>query len=960
MVTALGTYLGTELGTDLGTFQDGAPRFDATQLYALSASGSNFYQTEAGGGEAGDAGGFGILMLARLEALTGIQGLLFGRSNGSSDGYQAYLLSTNTLNFRCYVPGLTQHNGRVFVPSDVGKIFALYFQDTGSTLTSGAGGESQRTPTAVSGFVPSSTVMMTCRHAGFSPLGWLSFRGTPSDAQLQAAMTAARTGGDLPAAIVGATVTHRQSLREELAKLARPIVDGELAPASLPDTVTAATVDAMARQGSPTVKVIDPSIDGRKTYGALGFSTTSLLQTAGGIRGGASFVAAWTGVINAQDGTNRTMQSTRIGADGWRMTQNNANTALWVYDGAAALNITGGPVLPTGVPVAVVGMWSAGVGRTFVCTPSGVVETVGTAGTAGFTPSAEPFRIGDSGAAGDEGINQSWFGSTGMDGATVTLAQVTAWWASVQQTGRMQPLPGAQHTWDAMADIVANGGPDNGVPMQVLDRIGTDHLTTVGVAVQTGPNGIRGVGPYSSADSFASLVTGGIRGTATGHHVVVDFVPSNLAGIVGLHAPVSCTNSAATNGWSIQISSSGTRISIGAAGTAGVTHAASGVAVGQRARVLLQFDGTDAVCWVNGVASAVITPGAYVAPTGGMVIGYFGSPTVQTFTSGWVELVQGGDNTLLSPAEITALFADLTVPPPIVVGKTLKRWRLEQDIAAAGGLPAVSVERIAGGDSLVRIGSPLQVAQRAERVWSYETTPILYGSGGHTANDFYESATGGAGNTLAFGGTMVWTPRATAVSAIRVLLSTVIISPARGWDIRTTGTNALVSMYFVNGANTGIASGSAALAGKFDKINVFSFQWDGVAGRLRVYLNRVETGTGTTIAGFAPSPGGISLGRERYGTTAPGTDNDAFGFTLWDGIASIAQIQAQHDAIMANDGRIQPCPGVTGTMMIDPTLDAIANGGTLGATLTDRAGTNHFTRTGAPSTVPQYARAFGF
>lgn len=237
---------------------------------------------------------------------------------------------------------------------------------------------------------------------------------------------------------------------------------------------------------------------------------------------------------------------------------------------------------------------------------------------------------------------------------------------------------------------------------------------------------------------------------------------------------------------------------------------------------------------------------------------------------------------------------------------------------------------------------------------------ILYGSADHTATAKYTAAGGGSGNVVAFGGTLVWRPRAGAASATRVLVSSIVQTPNRGWDIRTGGTNATVSVHFFNAASGSAPSATTVITSVQNKVCIFSFQWDGVAGRLRVYLNRVETGTGTAIVGYAPSTGGIAWGSELVGATAPGTDSDLYGLVLWDGLAALAQVQSQHDAILANDGRIQRMPGAANTLLVDPTLDALENGGVLGATLTDRIGTNHFTRAGSPSTSPQYARAFGF
>lgn len=240
---------------------------------------------------------------------------------------------------------------------------------------------------------------------------------------------------------------------------------------------------------------------------------------------------------------------------------------------------------------------------------------------------------------------------------------------------------------------------------------------------------------------------------------------------------------------------------------------------------------------------------------------------------------------------------------------------------------------------------------------------ILYGADGLGDAAFYESPSGGAGNALAFWGTLVFTPKSTATSATRVLLSAVQPTPNRGWDIRTAGANASASMILTDSLNTGRASGVGTLgANVAGKICVWSFAWDGVSNKLYTWLNRAVAGsaTGAAITGYTPSADGIvRIGSARHATATPGSDLAAYGFVLGDGLPTFAQFQAQHDAIMAADGRVTAIAGMS-TMLVDLTLDARANGGVLPATAQDRIGSNHMTRTGSPATSPQYSRAFGW
>lgn len=278
MVTHLGTFLGTELGTDLGTFQDGAVTFDASKLYALNAfSGTDYYATQVGGGEAGDAAGFGALVLIRLSALSGVARYLFNRSNAGNAGWLVWIDSTNVVKFFC-VSGAgagISSPGFQLTASDVGRVIAIAVQHDGTKARLFINRTQAVDGTAITGYTAlalrttmsgTSASPTTNPATGVQELAWLTFLGTPTTAHLLALFDAIRPcGGDMPskaaaeAAMPGTTVTHRWSLKEVLAAANLPVVDGQAAPATIPDSVTAATVDAMTKTGAPTVKVIDPT-----------------------------------------------------------------------------------------------------------------------------------------------------------------------------------------------------------------------------------------------------------------------------------------------------------------------------------------------------------------------------------------------------------------------------------------------------------------------------------------------------------------------------------------------------------------------------------------------------------------------------------------------------------------------------------------------------------------------------
>ena len=93
-----------------------------------------------------------------------------------------------------------------------------------------------------------------------------------------------------------------------------------------------------------------------------------------------------------------------------------------------------------------------------------------------FQPSASPLYLGrDAGGNGSEAM--AAFGFAAGFGLP-TLGQVQQLFDDVERAGRILPMPGfaASQLIDLTADITANGGPELGVPAQVLDRAegGTD------------------------------------------------------------------------------------------------------------------------------------------------------------------------------------------------------------------------------------------------------------------------------------------------------------------------------------------------------------------------------------------------------------------------------------------------------------------------------------------------------
>lgn len=756
MPTTLGTKLGTMLGTELADMVNPGtlPQFDQTKMYVATGYGAGHtYATATGGGEAGDAGGFGVLALTVVERLpTGAQSVVQRQPAGQGwslamDATAPGFVSAAAANGAGASVGNRLNTGLTLSANDVGRVLPIVLTHSGTTIGTMTHDGSLKRTAAIVGYTPAAAGIMQMGSGGsavsLAPFATLTYRGVPSDAQLQAVLAAARTVGDFPgkaaaeALMPGTTVTHRWSLRDVLLAANVPVADGAAAPASIPDSVTNASVDAMAKVGSPVVRVVDPGSYPRTRYGVLGFSASSYLETALGIRGAAGgFVVSMIVIDTLVSGAVFNLAGTFGASAGW-LIQKNAQ-AYYATVGSGSTTASSPNVHPAGAS-------DVGRARHVVMRfdgsrvdlqVDGVLSGKSTTALA-YATGGNAMRVGVLPDGSNPGTSQTIFALYGGNG-TATDGQLAQHYADFVATGRLRPIAGLTNAdgYDFTQDVTANGGPQNGVPAQVLDRVGTDHLT--------------------------------------------------------------------------------------------------------------------------------------------------------------------------------------------------------------------------------RVGTGLVVSQRTERLWSYETSPILYGVEGLTDADYYESAAGGIGDPGGFWVTAVVTPGATSTSATRTILSTLVGTPTRGWELRTTSVQTSLSVIFVDGTNVGRTSGSVVLgAAAFGKLIVATFVWDAANSRLRMYGNRAEVGTGTAVTGHAPGTGVVRFGRSRDAGLAA-IDTRGYGFIMGAGVPSLANIQAQHDAILAADGAVRPMPGFAASMHVDVDADARANGGTVGATLLDRAGTNHLARVGAPSTGAQYARVFGF
>jgi hypothetical protein len=474
---------------------ESAPGGEVLPLYGIrDLSTANRYDTPSPGGEAGTASGFGIVEFLSIDKL-GVARFLKNRANSSlSAGYGFYITAANVLSFVCGsgTPAAVYSPGYTVQPSDVGKILclvgwfdasvpaALKVRLLVSRMQVGAG-------TAIVGYTAlanKTTISSTAGTAGSNPAtdttfyASATFLGTPSEAQVLAYVDAARALGDMPATMDGATIAHRWSLRAALAGLT--VVSGQVGPAEIADTVTSAAADALGRVGSPIVVARDTSIDGRKSYGAQGFSATSHFraQTAG-IRGSAAGLTVFLDfTLNALSPTGGRIYSSyndAIGAGCSLHLDSGPTLSMYAFGGPSLLLRAFG-VSDVGQRVTGAVTWD---GTTWTPYFNGVAGTPVAGGFARNTSS--PMWVGY-GPDNTPASIISLHGLAGCDQA-LTAAEVAQVHATLRATGVLD-LPAGKtnpHTYDLTRDIAP--APELGVPAQVLDRAGTDHLTRVGTGL---------------------------------------------------------------------------------------------------------------------------------------------------------------------------------------------------------------------------------------------------------------------------------------------------------------------------------------------------------------------------------------------------------------------------------------------------------------------------------------------
>lgn len=732
MATTLGTQLGTQLGTELVDFTEADAiaigSFDTSKLYALSVTAADAYATQPGGGEVGDAGGFGELLWIQIVSLTGQQYLETNRPTANPlAGVEVSITSGNAIQATAANTTTTSITTptRALSPSDVGRVMVVGYQydQPAGRFRLYADRQEVGAGTAMAAYVAATLATQLGRRTdatlgatGTRLLGKLSWRGNPALADIQAAFDATRTTGNLPSSIAGATATRRISLKSTLAAGSAPVASGDAAPASLPDTLTGAAADAYTRTGSPVVRVIDPSIDGRTSYGVIGYGASSYFEAPSLSRTSATgyWFSLWAipWVITTSGFAFRHLIDFGRSAI---YISNGSGVMVQAQGGAVNAPMVALTAAHVGQPALIAGVFR---GSTFEGYINGV--SMGAPVAATETGAANILRLGvnfNGGAAPGSFANDwSLHGyAMGRVVGGITAAEALAHYQACAAAGRVVALANkTEHLVDLTQDIAP--APTSGVPAQALDRIGTDHLARVGTGLQVSRRTerlysyettpiLRGADALSSANYFESSFDD-ISAAGGWWWAMLLYMPAVT------QAGATIGGAAAGNtGWDVRAGANNTLLNWYMGD--GTAYTASGNAVVATGKVNLlagawDFGALRQRTFVNRTeVSTGVSRTAYAPPTAGTKIGLGRSPRDPS-AAGGVRTLLGFAAGLGTPtlAQYQALCDAVQASESMqaIGGMTSVLVDLTAD-ATGGALPAALSNR-AGAGSFARVGAP--------------------------------------------------------------------------------------------------------------------------------------------------------------------------------------------------------------------------------------------------------------
>jgi hypothetical protein len=958
------------------------------------------------GGVAGAAGGFWFAYRFRQDSTgTAKSQIILSRTNdASTQGFQAYL-TNNTVPLLSFIAA----NGSAFFsaptrsidiaaePSRLYTVLCRYSGGTNGTVRQYVDGTDLGATVVTGTFAPYAGPMRIGRH-GQTVAGVAADRSSVfeliggdtalTDPEVAAWWASVKDGEPLPdiatkrqhawqlgdASGVGASIPDTVGAgadaltRTGALELAVEVQKGPTSPTQLTDTQTRTTADALLKIGNPAVRIIDPSIDGRRTLGAQGFSLANYLKSANdaGVMGSVSgFHFVWRGQLAQIPSGSQILAGAlnAAGSQGWHL---HMTTVIRMYTGAYSASYT--PVAgDVRRHIVIHGVYTGSVVRLYI---DGV--QIGADVAATFTlATGFPFLVGQ--GLGGNGATDAAMYECGGGTYVPTLAEIQQQVADSNTAGTLQPISAAKtpHLYRITDDVVASGV--DAVPAQVLDRVGTDHLTRMGADVAIGgKQGLRLLGPVSPINQgLQTAPGGGIQGAASALTVSLLFspltnMPSGLAG--GLSVLASKYSGSPTAGWDIRrggtVGTPGTLYAnigisgLGNPGNSATPYTMQASDLGTLMVTAMTFDGSNLRHYVNGTLIATVAVAGSFAPAavamllGGRSDGFASNSETAFFgISGGAYVATQAELAAQATASIAAgrLVA--------IAGKTdERRYNFDHDaVEQATALPLRVIDRMGNtNDPLVRIGSGLTLAQRTERVWSYETSPILYGVDPNSSSDYYTTAGSPLFPAIAAGNwaALLFMVVSQSGSAVRVPMSDFGNAATTGRCFTLTGTNTLFSFTGGNGVSA-VASPTMVIgAGDVGKLLLAVGVIDPSTAKIRLYCKRVEQSTGSAFSGaFAPSSNPLMLLRDPRVAAYSAPTVRVFGAASGNGVPSLPEIQALHDACMSAED-IARIPGKTDFLVSFKTG--------AGSTLVDQINGDNLTRVGAPNVSGQYARASGW
>lgn len=705
------------------------------KLYALrDMNVADYFATAAGGGELGSGSGFGIALgFAPLPRAGGANAIILGKG---ANYYELYLNNPNQLMlnmvsastsiitlYHTFLTGTDTGRFHSIIIAHEGALVALYVDGRKSTSAAIVGNR-QATAGTYLGRRVDGTYPLNDSCLVTPPIAW---HGVLSEAAIKELSDSFRTAYDWPKSIAGATLTHRHSLLETLG--AATVVDGQIAPASLADTVTRAPADALARVGAPKVSV-PASREGSTRYGMLPYESY--------YQADALIPATTRMVMHVRFIINPSGASVIRGV----ISNDSSGGGFWIgytSDGVAAPSFMPGwrgssyyyPSIPghvsdLNVPVQIAIVYiGGGTSTAYIKRLGQPVAVLGSSAGSTITSGPQKLCFGYWPYSNYQG-----FGTTILDATWVTdtvdvpLSEVTD---AMDRTELTNEITGFEarpyHRYIPHLDIVANGGPDLPLPATILDRphtLAPVHLTRVGTPPVFASRRVERDFGYEPQP-----ITRGAKGFSPSNHfvsqspVTVGAPPCwmTIACIINTAsatAQVLASSHPATAGSGMLLSFTNGGLTFTLSTTGGTAYSVNYGALPALGRLALiggwwcpASTTTKMALALNGlspVGGSNPSPPGTITPTSLLYIGHEAAATARSATGTTILGVAIGTGNVTASqfrAQYEAWVALDGANVPGIPGQTSHQWQL---VNPDGTIPATVLDQV-GGNHLTRVGA---------------------------------------------------------------------------------------------------------------------------------------------------------------------------------------------------------------------------------------------------------------